>query len=170
MREPASRDLRSSDRRAFLTSMSMAAAAAALAACGAPAQARPFPLTLTPAQWRARLTPVQFNILREHGTEAPWTSPLLNEHRRGNFLCAGCAIPLFASSTKYDSGTGWPSFWAPLRGATGSAPDWSGGELRREVHCANCGGHLGHVFPDGPRPTGKRYCMNGAALRFAPAA
>jgi len=156
-----------SSRRRFLRSAGCVAAVVALGACGDAAQAKGFPLTLTPAQWRKRLTPAQFYILREEGTEQPWTSPLLNEHRKGTFLCAGCDLPLFASSTKYDSRTGWPSFWAPLAGAVGTKSDWSLGELRSEVHCARCGGHLGHVFNDGPRPTGRRYCMNGLALKFS---
>jgi len=159
-----------SDRRRFLRSAGFVAAVVALGACGDPARAKDFPFKLTPAEWRKRLTPAQFAILREQGTEPPWTSPLLNEHRKGTFLCAGCDLRLFASSTKYDSHTGWPSFWAPLGGAIGTEADWSGGELRREVHCVRCGGHLGHVFGDGPRPTGLRYCINGLALRFSPQA
>lgn len=120
-------------------------------------------------EWRAILTPEQFHILREHGTEYPGSSPLLEEHRAGVFSCAGCGHDLFASDTKYDSRTGWPSFWKPLEGAVGTAPDDSLGMRRIEVHCARCGGHLGHVFDDGPRPTGLRYCMNGAAMTFRPA-
>lgn len=133
------------------------------------AQARDFPLTLTDAQWRARLTPQQYAILRKKSTEYPFTSPLNKEHRKGTFRCAGCALPLFSSATKYDSGTGWPSFWQHLPKAVRTQTDLDLGYPRTEVHCARCGGHLGHVFDDGPRPTGKRYCMNGAAMTFVPA-
>ena len=108
-------------------------------------------------------------MLREAATERPFTSPLNKEHRAGTFACAGCALPLYSSKTKYDSGTGWPSFWAPLPGAIATSVDHELGYPRTEVHCPRCGGHLGHVFDDGPKPTGKRYCMNGAALRFVPA-
>ena len=126
-------------------------------------------ITKTDAEWRAQLTPMQYEILRKHGTERPFTSPLLKENRKGIFACAGCALPLFASDTKFDSGTGWPSFWQPLPDAVATRPDpgWLGN--RTEVHCRRCGGHLGHVFDDGPAPTGLRYCMNGAALQFLPA-
>lgn len=122
---------------------------------------------LTPAQWRQRLTPAQFRILREAGTEPPFSSPLDAETRPGIYHCAGCDLPLYASKTKYDSGTGWPSFWAPLPHAVATRADHSLYMTRTEVHCRRCGGHLGHVFADGPRPTGLRYCMNGLALRFA---
>jgi len=126
--------------------------------------------TLDEAGWRARLTPEQFRVLRQHGTERPGTSKLNAEKRPGIFVCAGCGEKLFASDTKFESGTGWPSFFAPLEGAVGTTKDRSLFMTRTEVHCANCGGHLGHVFPDGPRPTGLRYCMNGVAMRFEPAA
>lgn len=120
----------------------------------------------TPADWMRELGPARFHILREAGTEAPFSSPLNHEHRQGTFACAGCALPLFASSTKFDSGTGWPSFYRPLAGAVSTKADSSLGMERTEVFCARCGGHLGHVFPDGPKPTGLRYCMNGLALEF----
>ena len=128
----------------------------------------PYKVSLTPAEWRRKLTPAEFDVLREAGTEAPFTSPLLNEHRRGTFACAGCALPAFASATKFDSGTGWPSFYAPLPRAVDTSSDHSLFEARTEVHCSRCGGHLGHVFDDGPKPTGLRYCMNGVALAFHP--
>jgi peptide-methionine (R)-S-oxide reductase len=128
-----------------------------------------YAFTLTDAQWRARLSPAAYQTLRREATERPFSSPLLKEHRNGNFTCAGCALPVFSSNTKYDSGTGWPSFWQPLPRAVGTKSDSLLGYTRTEVHCARCGGHLGHVFDDGPKPTGKRYCMNGVALSFKPA-
>ncbi len=143
--------------------------ALAIAGCGteAPAEAQGnFPFRLTDAQWRARLSPAAYNVLRRHATERAGSSPLDREHRRGTFACAGCGHRLFASETKFDSGTGWPSFFRPLPRAVGTSIDRSFGETRTEVHCANCGGHLGHVFNDGPRPTGLRYCMNGVAMTF----
>ena len=123
----------------------------------------------TETDWQAILTPEQFHVLREHGTEHRGSSPLLQEKRAGTFRCAGCGQPLFSSETKYESGTGWPSFYRPIDGAIGTTTDRSHGMTRVEVHCANCSGHLGHVFPDGPAPTGDRYCMNGVALKFEPA-
>ncbi len=122
----------------------------------------------TDAEWAASLDPDQFRVLRKHGTEAPGSSPLNHEKRQGQFLCAGCEAALFDSGTKYESGSGWPSFYAPLEGAVDTTEDRSLGMRRVEVHCARCGGHLGHVFPDGPRPTGMRFCMNGTALKFKP--
>jgi peptide-methionine (R)-S-oxide reductase len=118
------------------------------------------------AEWQKELDPLQHHVLRQHGTERPFTSPLNNEKRTGVFRCAGCGETLFDSSTKYESGSGWPSFWAPKDNAVETTSDTSHGMVRTEVTCAKCGGHLGHVFPDGPRPTGQRYCMNGAALKF----
>jgi peptide-methionine (R)-S-oxide reductase len=122
----------------------------------------------TDTDWKATLSPEQFHVLREHGTEHRGSSPLLHEKRAGTFSCAACGQPLFSSDTKYESGTGWPSFYRPIDGAIGTTTDRSLGMTRIEVHCENCGGHLGHVFPDGPQPTGERYCMNGVALRFDP--
>jgi peptide-methionine (R)-S-oxide reductase len=133
------------------------------------AQTETFEVTHTDAEWMKILTPAQYNILRQQGTEPPFSSPLLNEHRKGTFNCAGCALPLFSSATKFDSGTGWPSFWQPLPNAIRTSDDSSLGMERTEVHCRRCGGHLGHVFPDGPPPTGLRYCMDGLALTFTPA-
>jgi peptide-methionine (R)-S-oxide reductase len=130
------------------------------------AAAQHFEVSLTPEEWRKRLTSAQFNILREQGTEPPWTSPLLNEHRAGIFSCAGCALPLFNANTKFDSHTGWPSFFRPLANAVETSRDTSDFMVRDEVHCHRCGGHLGHVFDDGPPPTGLRYCMDGLALTF----
>ena len=129
-----------------------------------------FPVEKTADAWRASLTAAQFDVLRGHDTERAFSSPLDHEKRSGTFFCAGCSQPLFSSEAKFDSGTGWPSFWAPLDGAVGTTVDTSWLMIRTEVHCAQCGGHLGHVFSDGPRPTGLRYCMNGVALRFEAAA
>ncbi len=126
-------------------------------------------LHLSDTAWRQRLTREQYDILRQHGTERAGTSPLNHEKRKGVFACAGCNLPLFSSDTKFDSGTGWPSFYRPLPGAIGTETDRSFLMARTEVHCSRCGGHLGHVFDDGPPPTGLRYCMNGAALKFTPA-
>jgi peptide-methionine (R)-S-oxide reductase len=124
----------------------------------------------TEEEWRNTLTPEQFHVLREHGTERAGTSPLNWEKRDGTFSCAACGQLLFSSDTKFESGTGWPSFFRPLEGAVGTTEDRSYGMRRIEVHCSRCGGHLGHVFPDGPAPTRQRYCMNGIALAFEPAA
>jgi peptide-methionine (R)-S-oxide reductase len=123
----------------------------------------------TDEQWRRELDPERYHVLRQHGTEPPGSSELNREKREGTFVCAGCGQPLFASETKFESGSGWPSFWAPLDGAVGTEADTSLFMERTEVRCARCGGHLGHVFPDGPQPTGQRYCMNGLSLKFEPA-
>lgn len=129
----------------------------------------PYEVTHTDAEWRKLLTPAQYNVLRQEGTEMPFTSPLLKEHRNGTFACAGCDLPLYSSKTKFESGTGWPSFWAPLPGAVDESTDRTFGMTRTAISCHRCGGHLGHVFDDGPKPTGLRYCMNGVALKFEPA-
>jgi peptide-methionine (R)-S-oxide reductase len=127
-----------------------------------------FPVEKTEAEWRAVLSPEAFKVLRQHGTERPGTSPLNAEKRPGTFDCAGCGTPLFEATTKFESGTGWPSFWAPIPGAVATRTDRAFFMTRTEVHCGTCGGHLGHVFPDGPAPTGERYCMNGVSLAFRP--
>jgi peptide-methionine (R)-S-oxide reductase len=136
-----------------------------------PAQAaEKFEVEKTDAEWRAQLTPQQYEILRKHGTERPWSSPLLKENRKGTFACAGCDLPLFSSDTKFDSGTGWPSFFQPLDNALGRTEDRAYGMTRIEVHCRRCGGHMGHVFDDGPKPTGLRFCIDGFGLVFKPSA
>ena len=149
-------------RRQILT----AAAIAPFARFATAAEA--FEVTRTDAQWRTQLSPAAYAVLRQEATERAGTSPLNAEHRKGTFACAGCALALFASSTKFDSGTGWPSFWKPLDNAVGTKNDRLFGMVRTSVHCRRCGGHLGHVFDDGPRPTGLRYCMNGVAMTFTP--
>jgi peptide-methionine (R)-S-oxide reductase len=128
-----------------------------------------YPVEKTDAEWRAQLTPAQYEVLRGHGTERPGSCALLSEKRAGTFTCAGCGQALFQAGRKFESGTGWPSFFEPLEGSIDTTVDRSYGMTRTEVHCSQCGGHLGHVFPDGPPPTGLRYCINGVALNFAPA-
>jgi peptide-methionine (R)-S-oxide reductase len=128
--------------------------------------AKMFEITKTDEEWKKLLTPEQYHVLRKHGTERAFTSPLDKEYGAGMYNCAGCDLPVFASTTKFNSGTGWPSFYAPLDNAIGTTSDRAWGMLRTEVHCRRCGGHLGHVFDDGPKPTGLRYCMNGVAMKF----
>ncbi len=157
-------------RRGALGAAGLASAGAlawaSLGRAGPPPQ---YAVTLSDAEWKKRLSPEAYAVLRQESTERPYSSPLNNEHRAGLFGCAGCKLPLFSSKTKFDSGTGWPSFWAPLPNAVQTKSDTLIGEARTEVHCRRCGGHLGHVFDDGPKPTGKRYCMNGVAMIFAAA-
>jgi peptide-methionine (R)-S-oxide reductase len=135
----------------------------------AQAEASEFEISKSSDEWRRLLTPAQYKVLRQHGTERPGTSPLNKEKRAGTFACAGCDLPLFSSETKFESGTGWPSFYRPLEDAVATKDDYALLMKRTEVHCRRCGGHLGHVFEDGPPPTGLRYCMNGVALKFIPA-
>ena len=142
---------------------------ARLAGFGAAKAATQYEVTHTDDEWRKLLSPEAYQVLRHEGTERPFSSPLLKEHRTGTFACAGCALALFSSDTKFDSGTGWPSFWKPLPNAVNQRIDTTLGMSRDEVHCRRCGGHLGHVFDDGPKPTGLRYCMNGVAMAFTPA-
>ena len=159
------------DRRSFLGLGALAGAGCAvwLWSHGEAEAVPEGPFRLSDAEWRRRLSPLAYSVLRRGATERAGSSPLNREHRRGTYRCAGCGLALFSSAAKYDSGTGWPSFFRPLPNAIGTRPDHSLFTRRTEVHCRRCGGHLGHVFEDGPRPTGLRYCMNGAALRFVPA-
>ena len=163
--------MRQLTRRDAITRLSATAVGIVLLGLGGGALAKPetFELTLSEAEWRKRLEPQAFAVLRQAATERAFTSPLNDEHRTGTFLCKGCALPLYSSRTKFDSGTGWPSFWRPLPNAVRTSTDHLLGYARTEVHCRRCGGHLGHVFNDGPPPTGLRYCMNGVAMRFVPA-
>jgi peptide-methionine (R)-S-oxide reductase len=155
------------NRRHFL----LTTATAVIAASALPLRATEgdFEISLSDAEWRDRLTDIQYRVLRNEGTERAFTSKLNDEKRAGLYHCAGCDLPLYSSETKYDSGTGWPSFWKPLDNSVGTKPDRKLFRTRTEVHCRRCGGHLGHVFDDGPQPTGKRHCLNGAALVFRPA-
>ena len=159
------------DRRTLLGASMTAAVTAIIAgkAFSAPKQAA-FEVSFSEAEWQKRLSPAAYATLRHAATERPFSSPLNKEHRKGVFACAGCALPLFASRTKFDSGTGWPSFFEPLAGAIETTEDRSWFMRRTEVHCKRCGGHLGHVFEDGPPPTGLRYCMNGVSMTFEPKA
>ena len=157
-------------RRDLLSLIALAAVGGAVLPAWLLAEAEELEVTKTDEEWRRLLTPAQYQVLRRADTEPAFTSPLLSEHRKGIFVCAGCELPLFKSETKFESGTGWPSFWSPVEGAVGANSDRSFGMERTEVHCRRCGGHLGHVFKDGPPPTGLRYCMNGVALKFIPEA
>ena len=164
--------MRKLSRRTLIGGAGAAAAmglAAIFAGRESEASAKVFEINLTPEQWRRRLTPEQYRVLRQQGTERSGSSPLNREHRRGLYLCAGCDLPVYRSQDKFESGTGWPSFIRPIRANIGTQPDNTLFMPRTEVHCRRCGGHLGHVFDDGPRPTGQRWCMNGAALKFVPA-
>ncbi|MCP1547492.1 MULTISPECIES: peptide-methionine (R)-S-oxide reductase MsrB [Methylorubrum] len=156
--------------RAGASLLGLLAASRLPAVMAGPASAAAFEVEKSEAEWRALLSPAAYRVLREHGTERAYTSPLNGEKRPGRFACAGCDLPLFSSKTKFESGTGWPSFFETLPGAVGTQVDGAYGMRRTEVHCRRCGGHLGHVFEDGPKPTGLRYCMNGVSLRFEPAA
>jgi len=153
----------------MLKSLTAAAAALLTPRTDANAATASFEIEKNDEEWRRSLTPDQYQVLRKHGTERPFTSPLDREKRPGNFLCAACDLPLFSSKAKFDSGTGWPSFFEPLPNAVGTSVDKSLFVTRTEIHCRRCGGHLGHVFDDGPKPTGLRYCMDGVAMRFEPA-
>jgi peptide-methionine (R)-S-oxide reductase len=157
------------DRRHFLSLLGGGAGALALWQFLPGEAEAAYPYVLSDAEWRRKLSPWAYKVLRQQATEYPYSSPLNKEHRKGVFSCAGCGQPLFRSSTKFNSGTGWPSFYKPMPGAVGTDKDFALGYARTEVHCSRCGGHLGHVFDDGPVPTGLRYCMNGVAMTFTPA-
>ncbi len=156
------------DRRTLLGAGMATAVTAIIAGKAASAPKEVFAVSMSDAEWQKKLSPTAYAILRQEATERAYSNPLYKEHRTGTYACAGCALPLFSSLTKYDSGTGWPSFWRPLPRAVGTTTDYKIGVPRTEVHCSRCGGHLGHVFDDGPAPSGKRYCMNGGAMTFAP--
>lgn len=151
-----------------LTRRAILASGAGLPAVAADRSTGTFEIMRTEAEWKSILTAEQYYVLRRHGTERAGSSPLNREKRAGTFHCVGCGLPLYSSGTKFDSGTGWPSFWEAIDGAVGTSTDRSFFMTRTEVHCGRCGGHLGHIFDDGPRPTGKRHCINGVALRFEP--
>jgi len=155
-------------RRETIGAIGLTSALALLWGADTGAAATRYEVTLSDAEWKKRLSPESYAVLRHADTEQPGSSPLLNEHRAGLFACAGCALPAFSSKTKFDSHTGWPSFYQPLPNAVLTKTDLEIGYPRTEVHCRRCGGHLGHVFDDGPPPTGKRYCMNGVAMKFLP--
>jgi peptide-methionine (R)-S-oxide reductase len=159
------------DRRHFIIGGAIAAGSAAMIGrTSAPARAEGnFEVTRTEAEWRAMLTEAEYAVMREESTERAGSSPLDKNYADGTYLCRGCDQPLYASETKYDSGTGWPSFWQAMDGAIGTKPDRSFFALRAECHCSRCGSHLGHIFDDGPAPTGKRHCLNGVSLKFRPA-
>ena len=157
------------NRRSFLLSSTVTAGVAALPSLLHGQPKAPDRVVKTPEEWRKVLTPEQFNILREEGTERPYSSPLNNEKRKGTFVCVACDLPLFTSAAKFESGTGWPSFYEAIPGAVGTKVDYKLIAPRTEYHCRRCDGHQGHVFPDGPKPTGQRYCNNGVALKFVPA-
>ncbi|MEP3051981.1 MAG: peptide-methionine (R)-S-oxide reductase MsrB [Erythrobacter sp.] len=158
-------------RRTILGALGLSTALPLISACGSsPASAQSFPKTKSDEEWRQILTREEFYVLREEGTERAFTSPLNDEKRAGMFVCAGCENEVYSSAAKYDSRSGWPSFWEPVdSGAVGTSTDFKIGYPRTEVHCADCGGHLGHIFSDGPEPTGKRHCINGVAMDFVPA-
>ena len=158
-------------RRQFATvGLGLAGAIVALRTSAGAATTETFEVTKTDAEWQKVLTPEQYAVLRQHGTERSGTSPLDKTYAPGTYMCAACDLPLYSSDTKFDSGTGWPSFFQPLENGVGTSTDWKLIYPRTEVHCRRCGGHLGHVFDDGPKPTGKRYCMNGVAMKFVPKA
>ena len=158
------------NRRFALAMMGGGVASLALVSCGRSVEAKNFPVSRSEAEWRKRLTAAEFRVLREEGTERAYSSPLDKEKRAGTYACAGCGNAVYSSEHKYDSGTGWPSFWRPIKSsAVGTSRDLKLGYPRTEVHCARCGGHLGHIFNDGPEPTGKRHGLNGVALDFRPA-